>query len=126
MSPLDRVAVVTGGNKGIGYAIIRKMALDYPKSKLNTGGQLHLYLTGRDSKRRRAAKELLRNDPVLVQAKVLHREGGPVQPRLAELDVTSEETIDKFEELLTSKHKHGIDVFVNNAGVSLDGFGSFS
>ncbi|KAK3364169.1 carbonyl reductase [Lasiosphaeria hispida] len=57
-----RVGVVTGANKGIGYAIIRQLALQYPKSPLNNRPLL-IYLTARDVKHGKSTITSLTDDP---------------------------------------------------------------
>uniref|UniRef100_D8PZI4 Carbonyl reductase n=1 Tax=Schizophyllum commune (strain H4-8 / FGSC 9210) TaxID=578458 RepID=D8PZI4_SCHCM len=120
MSKYARVAVVTGANKGIGFAIVRKLALQYPSSPLNNG-PLCLYLTARNESRGQAALEALRSDPQLSKAKVLKPDGGLVDLKFHVLDVSEEKRIDAFVDYL--KEEHGeIDVVVNNAGIAMDGF----
>lgn len=49
--PFTRIAAVTGANKGIGLAVVRNLALQYPSSPLYNGGPLLIYLCARDRSR---------------------------------------------------------------------------
>ena len=94
---MKRVAVVTGGNRGIGLEICRQLA--------KRG--LHVELTSRDrSKGEQAAAELRAQG-----LSVLHRD----------LDVASDESARALAEALKAEHG-GVDVLVNNAGIAMDGF----
>jgi NAD(P)-dependent dehydrogenase (short-subunit alcohol dehydrogenase family) len=91
----NRVALITGANKGIGLAIARQL-----------GRQGHTVLIGaRDEGRGREAAERLR--------------GEGIDARPVRLDVTDQATIDA-----TARHIEGefgrLDVLVNNAAVALD------
>lgn len=118
----SRVAAVTGSNKGIGYAIIRNLALRYPESALNNG-PLVIYLTARSADRGMQALSDIHLDPALVEAKALRKDGGFIDIKFQELDIESEKSIDGFREFMMKEHVDGLDVLVNNAGISLQGFG---
>ena len=125
MAPTSRTAVVTGANKGIGYAIVRHLALNYPKSALSNNGTLPLliYLTARDRGRGEAAVKSLEDDKDLQKAKVLSQDGGLSTVKYHGLDISKEESIRDIADFLKKEHPDGIDVVINNAGVALDGFG---
>lgn len=89
----DKVAVVTGSNKGIGFAIVRELL------KRNVGT---VYLTSRDIKRGQDAIEELK------------KEG--LEPEFFQLEVTDEESVKKLAAHLKEKHG-GLDILINNAGV---------
>ena len=90
-----RIAVVTGGNRGIGLEVCRQLA---------TRG-LTVVLTARDEEKgRRAAAEL-------------GRQGLAVHPR--RLDVTDPDGAERLVADIEREHG-GVDVLVNNAGVFLD------
>lgn len=91
-----RVAVVTGGNKGIGLEICRQLAAE----------GLRVVLTARDEKKGLAA------------AKALAKEGGEV--RFHPLDVTDAAQVEALAAWV-ERELGGADVLVNNAGILLDG-----
>jgi NAD(P)-dependent dehydrogenase (short-subunit alcohol dehydrogenase family) len=91
----QRVAVVTGANRGIGLAIARQLALR----------GVHVVLTARDEQRGNdASKELI-------------AQGLPVS--FFVLDVTSDDSASRLAEHLRATWDR-LDVLVNNAGVALD------
>jgi carbonyl reductase 1 len=89
---MKRIAVVTGGNRGIGLEINRQ---------LGRRG-LHVALTSRDRAKGEAAAAELRAEGLSVQH--------------LELDVAR-----AIAGALKAEHG-GVDVLVNNAGIALDGF----
>ncbi|HEY7613321.1 MAG TPA: SDR family oxidoreductase [Gemmatimonadales bacterium] len=90
----SRIALVTGGNRGIGLEVCRRLAaLDF-----------RVLLAGR---KQRAIEEA---------AEQLSGEGGRVEPRL--LDVTDEPGIRTLAESVEAE-LGGVDVLVNNAAVLL-------
>ena len=95
MSTARRVAVVTGGNRGIGFEICRQLA--------RTG--LQVVLTGRDPARAEEASRLLRGEGLDVAAH--------------SLDVTKDESVAGLEQTVRDRYGR-IDVLVNNAGISVD------
>lgn len=121
MTTYARVGAVTGANKGVGLAIVRQLALQYPKSPLNNGPLL-VYLTARNEERGRAALDTLNADPALKQAKALRRHGGLTDIEYLPLDISEEKSIDKFATLLKDKHPDGIDFLINNAAIAMQGF----
>lgn len=88
-----RVAVVTGSNKGIGFAIVKALCSKFDGT---------VYLTSRDERRGHAACEDLRNQGLL--------------PAFHQLDVTDAISINKFCDYIKDKHQK-IDILVNNAGI---------
>ncbi|MCJ1311330.1 hypothetical protein MMC25_005001 [Agyrium rufum] len=119
----SRVAVVTGANKGIGLAIVRNFALRYPSSPFNNGPCL-VYLTARNNERGNQALKDLQNDAQLVKAKVLPKDGGPVEITYHQLDISQTKSIQDFSSFLKEKHPQGIDFVINNAGIAMTGFDS--
>jgi NAD(P)-dependent dehydrogenase (short-subunit alcohol dehydrogenase family) len=95
-----RVAVVTGGNRGIGFEICRQ---------LGRRGGVHVVLTARNEKEGKAAAQRLRDDGLNVESHAL--------------DVTSERSIHTFAGWLQGACKR-CDVLVNNAGILADPRGS--
>ncbi|ORY18843.1 carbonyl reductase [Clohesyomyces aquaticus] len=116
-----RVGVVTGANKGIGLAIVRQLALQYPKSPLNNGPLL-IYLTARDKGRGEAALKDLYEDPRLKKAKALSSDGGLSEIRYHALDIGDSQSISTFADYLKKTHGDGVDFVINNAGIAMQGF----
>ncbi|CAK1542334.1 unnamed protein product [Leptosia nina] len=94
----DKVAVVTGANKGIGYGVVKELCMREVKK---------VYLTARDVKRGTDAVEALK------------KEG--YDPIFHQLEVTDEESVKKFAEFLKAEHG-GIDILINNAAVMTQTF----
>lgn len=87
-----RIALVTGGNKGIGLEIVRQLAQ----------AGVHVVLGSRDKHRGTAA------------ADTLHQQG--LQVQFVKLDVTEPATIQAAAS--TIRREHGkLDILVNNAGI---------
>lgn len=93
--------LVTGGNKGIGYAVCETLLRDFP--------DVAVLLGSRDAARGRAAVEKLR------AASGGGDGGGRVQ--LLVIDTSSSESVDKAAESVEGRSLYGV---VNNAGI---GFG---
>ena len=91
----SRVAIVTGGNKGIGYAIVRGLAKQF------TGD---VFLTARDAGRGMAAvSELLEKEKLKVH--------------FHQLDINDTDSIQRLHDFMKQNYE-GIDVLVNNAGIA--------
>lgn len=86
-----KVAVVTGANKGIGFAIVRGLCKRFDGV---------VYLTSRDVERGQNA------------VKELEKEG--LHPRYHQLDITKKESVEAFRDYV-KKNYDGIDILVNNA-----------
>lgn len=91
----EKIALVTGGNKGIGFEITRQLA--------SSGFQV--FLTARDSQRGEEACSKLQKDGLNVE--------------FLQLDVADENSIAQLTKELASRIDH-LDVLVNNAGILLD------
>ncbi|MDY0928787.1 SDR family oxidoreductase [Enterobacter sp. CFBP8995] len=92
---MKKTALVTGGNKGIGLAIIRGLA--------KTG--MSVWMGARDCSRGEEAIAILRQEGLDV--------------RLLELDVADEVSVQKAAAVLTNE-LGSLDVLVNNAGILSD------
>jgi carbonyl reductase 1 len=97
MKKNGRVAVVTGGNRGIGLAIGQQLAVE----------GFVVVLGSRDEAAGQAAAAELAAKGLLVEAHAL--------------DVTSDESVGRLAADLQARHG-GLDVLENNAGVAMDGF----
>jgi NAD(P)-dependent dehydrogenase (short-subunit alcohol dehydrogenase family) len=91
----QRLALVTGGNRGIGFEICRQLA----------GHGLRVLLTARDEHKGRLAAERLRKEGLEVH---FHR-----------LDVADADSIESVGAFVESEFG-GLDVLVNNAGIYPD------
>jgi NAD(P)-dependent dehydrogenase (short-subunit alcohol dehydrogenase family) len=87
-----KLAVVTGGNRGIGLEVCRQLA--------EKG--YHVVLAARDLKKGEAAARSLKGEVTAM-----------------ELDVSSAQSIERFSQELAQRYGR-LDVLVNNAGVMLD------
>ncbi|CAG9796224.1 unnamed protein product [Diatraea saccharalis] len=90
----SKVAVVTGANKGIGYAIVRGLCKRFDGV---------VYLTSRDEER---GKQAVSN---------LNKEG--LKPCYHQLDINDTKSIETFRDYIKDNHG-GIDVLVNNAAIA--------
>ncbi|KAF2185178.1 carbonyl reductase [Zopfia rhizophila CBS 207.26] len=119
----SRIGVVTGANKGIGLAIVRQLALQYPESPLNNG-RLLIYLAARDQSRGESALQSLYEDIDLKKAKALQTDGAFSEIKYHALDITDTRTIESFAQHLKQAHGEGIDFVINNAAIAMQGFDS--
>ncbi|THD18071.1 Carbonyl reductase 1 [Fasciola hepatica] len=94
-----KVAFVTGSNKGIGKAIVSKLA-----GTLQTTGRWDIYLTARNVERGRQA------------CADLAKQGLDV--KFHQLDITDKNSRQRFLEFINSHYPNGINVAVNNAGIA--------
>jgi len=95
----DRVALVTGGNRGIGFEIARQLAMR----------GIRVVIGSRDLAKGRAAQARLA--------------AGGLRAEVHPLDVTSEEQVQALAAWI-DRHLDRCDILVNNAGVMLDPKGS--
>ena len=96
----QRVAVVTGGNRGIGLEICRQLA---------QRGDLRVILASRNAAKGEAALKSIKNQAVNIDT--------------VALDVTSARSVKTFADGVAKQYGR-CDVLVNNAGVMLDPRGS--
>lgn len=89
-----KVAVVTGSNKGIGFAIVRALCKQFDGD---------VYITARDESRgNKAVQELT-------------KEG--LSPKFHQLDIDDPPSIDRLRDFLQQTYG-GLDILVNNAGIA--------
>jgi len=91
---MGHVAVVTGGNKGIGFAIVKSLCQQYNGN---------VYLTARDVTRG------------LNAVSELEKQG--LKPKFHQLDVNDDESVTKFRDYLKNTYG-GLDILVNNAAIA--------
>ncbi|CAG8432928.1 6074_t:CDS:2 [Diversispora eburnea] len=111
-----KVILVTGANKGIGYAIVRNLALKY--SATSNSQPLTIILTARDQNRGQTSLNELENE--LKPKKILKHDGGIIDLKFIQLDLLDENSIKKTEETI-SKDCNGLDILINNAGMAFKG-----
>lgn len=95
-----RVAVVTGGNKGIGFQVCRLLAK----------GGARVVLASRDRGRGQAAAEA-----------ICAELGSPDRVEVLQLDIADGRSVREFASRLEALHPEGIDALVNNAGMAFKG-----
>lgn len=95
---MKRIAIVTGGNKGIGFGIVRGLAKEFKNQNVD------VYLTARDEKRGLEAVKKLTDE-----------EGLSVH--FHQLDITDKASIEKLRDFCQEKYG-GLDILVNNAAMA--------
>ncbi|CAG8835484.1 5943_t:CDS:2, partial [Racocetra persica] len=116
MSNSSKVFVVTGGvstmqNKGIGYAVVRHLALNYANS--SPSQPLTILLTARNPTLGQSSTVKLREE---LKPNILVDDGGKVDLKFLRLDIADELSIKEAKEII-EKDYGGIDVLINNAGI---------
>lgn len=91
----QRVAVVTGSNKGIGFAIVKGLAPKFDGV---------VYLTARNEELGRKAVQELEKENIKVQ--------------FHQLDIDNQQSIDRFAKYIKEKHG-GLDLLINNAAIAI-------
>ncbi|CAF1477466.1 unnamed protein product [Adineta steineri] len=91
----QRVILVNGANKGIGFEVIKKL-LEEPSSSTN-----NLILLG--------CRDLKRGQDALVKL------GSPSNAHVLQLDISSEESIARATDEIKQKYGGQLDVLINNA-----------
>lgn len=94
---MQKVAVVTGANQGLGFALVRSLCQ-------TLGSQDVIYLTTRDQQRGEAA------------IRQLQAEG--LSPHFHLLDVTDDQAVTAFAELLKQQYG-GADIVISNAAARI-------
>lgn len=89
-----RVAIVTGANRGIGFATVRGLCKRFEGA---------VYLTSRDEERGTKAVEELK------------KEG--LSPKYHQLDITDRKSIENLRDYMKENYG-GIDLLINNAGIA--------
>ncbi|WVR00372.1 hypothetical protein IAU59_007515 [Kwoniella sp. CBS 9459] len=107
----NTVALVTGGNTGIGYAIAQALL---GGDDVKSPAKYTVIITSRTLSKSTEAAESLRNNPSFTEA---FKKGFDVVP--AQLDIDNDDEVEKIEEFISEKYGR-LDVLVNNAGVQYD------
>lgn len=89
-----KVALVTGGNKGVGFGIVRGLCKSFKGD---------VYLTARNEERGQVAVESL------------NKEG--LYPKFHVLDIDSDNSVLRIRDFMKEKYG-GLDLLVNNAGIA--------
>ncbi len=92
---MDKIAVVTGANKGIGFEICRQLARK----------EVKVILTARNEEKGNKAKEKLQNEGLDVV--------------FCQMDVTSEESVQRAADYVMGNFGK-LDILINNAGIGGD------
>lgn len=92
----QRVILVTGANKGIGFEIVKKLAKESSENK-------HLILLG--------SRDLKKGEDALIKS------GSPSNVHLLHLDVSSKESIILAVEEIKCKYGGELDIVINNAAM---------
>jgi len=100
--PSKRIAVVTGGNKGIGFAICRALQKQNPT--------IHVVLAARSESLGKDAVNALQQENPQQQENIEY----------APLDLTEPSSAARLASWLKDRHK-GIDILINNAGMAWKG-----
>ncbi|WKA60214.1 SDR family oxidoreductase [Planococcus shenhongbingii] len=95
MSHIKQVALVTGGNRGIGYELVKQLAVNGFK----------VILTSRDAEKGQKAAQILQESKLDVS--------------FAVMDVEEKESIRQAASAINDQYGR-LDVLINNAGVYLD------
>jgi NAD(P)-dependent dehydrogenase (short-subunit alcohol dehydrogenase family) len=90
----QRIALVTGANKGIGFEVVRELARK----------NFHVFLSARNEKAGKTAAEKLKSDGAVT---------------FLQMDVASPDCIRRAAEEVAKQADH-LDSLVNNAGIALD------
>jgi NAD(P)-dependent dehydrogenase (short-subunit alcohol dehydrogenase family) len=102
-----KVALVTGGNRGIGFAISKQLALQ----------GISVIIGSRDIRQGEAAAKSIAPSP--AAGVTITRTTPTTTVSAFELDVTDQDSVDKLTDTIRSKFGK-LDILVNNAGVLLD------
>ncbi|KAG9287040.1 hypothetical protein G9A89_023004 [Geosiphon pyriformis] len=112
---INKLAIVTGANKGIGRAIVKNLALEHTKKiRPNTTPLLTIFLTSRDEQKGIEATNEVINE--LKSRNAHYDSGGAVKVKFHQLDVTDENSVQQLKNNLQREYK-AIDILINNAAV---------
>lgn len=106
MARQQRIALVTGANKGIGFEVARQLARR----------NFRVFIGARNTEAGEAAAEKLRKE---LESESHHENNGRGAVTLLKIDVSKPDSIRRAAEEL-SRSTDRLDVLVNNAGILLD------
>ena len=98
MASQQRVFLVTGANKGIGFEIVKKLSTNHPGDLILLG-----------------SRDQTRGDEALIQL------GSPSNVKALQLDVSSKQSIEQAKKEIQNKYGGYLDVLINNAGIGTVG-----
>jgi NAD(P)-dependent dehydrogenase (short-subunit alcohol dehydrogenase family) len=93
--PHQRVFLVTGANKGIGFEVVKKLSANHPTDLILLGS--------RDQKR---------GEDALTQL------GSPLNVKVLVLDTSSKESIEQAKQEIQQRYGGYLDIIINNAGIA--------
>eukprot|EP00092_Neocalanus_flemingeri_P038019 GFUD01041388.1.p1 GENE.GFUD01041388.1~~GFUD01041388.1.p1 ORF type:complete len:304 (-),score=65.76 GFUD01041388.1:95-1006(-) len=96
----DKVALITGASRGVGYAAAKKLCEKFPGATI--------YLTTKNSEITPALNKQMKDDFA----------GSSEHCEYLHLDVTNTDNIAEIKELIKTRHET-LDILINNAGVFL-------
>ena len=94
----QRVILITGANKGLGFEVVKKLA------KGSSGSTNDLILLG--------SRDLKRGQDAITQL------GSPSNVRLLQLDTSSSDSITQATNEIKQKYGGKLDILINNAGIA--------
>ncbi|CAF1269007.1 unnamed protein product [Adineta ricciae] len=94
----QRVFLVTGGNRGIGFEIVKKLAVSHPNDLILLG-----------------SRDQTRGEDALVQL------GSPSNVKVVQVDTSSTASIEQVRQEIENKYNGHLDVLINNAGIAPNG-----
>jgi NAD(P)-dependent dehydrogenase (short-subunit alcohol dehydrogenase family) len=106
MNRRERIALVTGANKGIGFEVVRQLARE----------GFRVFLSGRNESAGQAAAEKLNHE---AERESYGKRSRRVAVTFIKIDTSKPETIRRAAEQF-SQQSDRLDVLVNNAGILLD------
>ncbi|OMH78733.1 Carbonyl reductase [NADPH] 1 [Zancudomyces culisetae] len=106
----SKLIVVTGSNKGLGRALVRKLVVE-------SKGPLTIYMTSRDSSKGMSALQEIKSELPT---------GSKVDLEFYPLDITDKQSIHSFTKHMEKMGTPCIDVMVHNAGVYFKGASDYA
>ena len=92
--PRQRVLLVTGANKGIGFEVVKKLSANHPTDVVLLG-----------------SRDQERGEKALAQL------GSPSNVKVLVLDTSLKESIEQAKQEIQKKYGGYLDVLINNAGI---------